>query len=119
VNESKSATPRVNDFCASALHDTRNSTFPSDVGAACALCSSWLALLPSGSSRQKAPSNVIALLPAFFTLELLTEPVLPIMVVPPAPLGQSSGGPFHSIALLTPLKWNIRAQNLVAQSRTE
>jgi len=62
---------------------------------------------------------VIALLPAFLTLELLTEPVLPIMVVPPATLGQSSGGPFHSIALLTPLKWNIRAQNLVAQSRTE
>jgi hypothetical protein len=62
---------------------------------------------------------VIVLLPAFFTLELLTERLLPMMVVPAAPLGQSSGGLFPSIALLTPFEWNIRAQNLVAQSRTE
>jgi hypothetical protein len=62
---------------------------------------------------------VIVFLPAVFTLELLTERILPMMVVPPAPIGQLSGGLFHSIALLTPLKWNICPQNLVAQSRTE
>src|SRR6266446_5627745 len=83
VNECNSATPRVNDSCAPALHDTGNSTVPSEPFGPWVSCSCSLETLPlNSSSKPKAHSRVIAPLPVFSTLGLLTDFRLPSIVVP-------------------------------------
>jgi len=83
VNECNSATPRVNDSCPPALHDTGNSTVPSEPFGPWVPCSCSLETLPlDSSSKPKAHSSVIAPLPVFPTFRLLTDFRLPSIVVP-------------------------------------
>src|SRR5258708_37080832 len=70
-------------FCAAAVHDTRNSTVPSDPFASRDACFRPLADSPFGGNKmQMAYSNATITLPVFLTLELLRTTCLPLMVVP-------------------------------------
>jgi hypothetical protein len=83
VNECSSATPFLKNFCAAAVHVTRNSTVPTDPFAPWDACFCLPAALPFGACKmQKAHSTTAIPLPVFFTIGLSRTVWLPLMVVP-------------------------------------
>src|SRR6266436_2088070 len=90
-------------FCAAAVHDTRNSTVPSDPFASRDACFRPLADSPFvGNKMQMAHSNANITLPVFLTLGLLRTTCLPLMVVPSVQgVNRAAFRCIHRIGLLT------------------
>src|SRR4029077_7909031 len=104
--------PRVKDRCASALHDTRNSTLPSAPPAPWFLCSCSLATRPfAGSSKQKVHSTAILPLHIFPKLRLPQNRLLTMVVPLVHSVNPTAVRCIYSISLLASGKWHTRLSN--------